>query len=174
MLLEVCHFLAFRRPWPPSFERLLEALALTSAVNCGGRTLPPGNILPDASGGIGAPTAASVDAGVGADSATTPGPELGDVAGGDSPDPVPNPSCDGEADCGSDAVAARQPRPCTPTDAAGVGAPGFSSSACNTVLGWGWDGTKCIAILGCSCQGADCGSLLSVKSECSAAYANCM
>lgn len=160
-----------------AFGSLCEAFALISVMSCGGRTQGlTGNTLPDALGGSDAGNGYSIggssdDLGSDGGLETASNSDWGNGTVTDSACDWCEAFCDGADQC----VAQSAPsRPCTPTDAEGVPAPGFSSGECDKVLGWGWDGTKCIAVIGCSCLGADCGNLLSVQSQCRSAYASCM
>ncbi len=56
--------------------------------------------------------------------------------------------------------------PCTPEDAAAVG-------ACDAVLGWYWDGSACTGLVGCSCRGVDCARIAATSSACVASHVSC-
>jgi hypothetical protein len=161
-----------------SFGLIWAAFALQCVVNCGGRVLEVGEgASPDGSGGGGALDAASPGepsqsavADGGLDDSTIPGWDGGAASGSVSDAFVGQ--CQ-VAYCILDAAHPPDAAPCTSTDAMGVAAGGFSSPACNNVLGWAWNGSKCIAVVGCSCVGSGCGDLLPVQSACRAAYAHC-
>jgi hypothetical protein len=69
------------------------------------------------------------------------------------------------------------PGNCAPTLATGSQngevSPPCGACTCETIFGWGWDGTKCIAIVGCACVGDACNALVPTHSACIEAYAHC-